>query len=31
VTIGLKEMKTADKEEADMARKKASLKKALSD
>jgi arylsulfatase A-like enzyme len=31
VTIDLKEMKTADKEKKDMARKEASLKKALSD
>lgn len=31
VTIDLKEMKTADKEKADMARKEASIKKALSD
>ena len=31
ITIDLKEMKTADKERADMARKEASLKKALSD
>lgn len=31
ITIDLKEMKTADKEKADMARKETSMKKALSD